>query len=474
MLERLGIGDLAGRHIRALSGGQQQRVFIARALLGQADLLLLDEPTSGVDVRTRHEVLHVLGELHHDGLAILLTTHDLNGVATHLPQLVCLNQTIIASGSPLDVLRSDVLEATYGAPLDVLQHAGLPFVVDRPPRPPTRHHRPRGRPRCGGRLMHVLLEPFQYGFLRHALVVCTFAGALCGLLGVFVTLRGMSYIGHGLSHAIFGGAAVSAAIGLNFFVGAGIWGLGSGLAISRVTRRRIIGSDAAIGVITTASFAFGIALLGFYSRVKQSIEATVFGSVLGVSQADMWVVIGVAVVTAIVVVARYRPLLFTTFDAEVAQASGVNTDRVDALMMLLLCASILASMKVLGVTLIAAALVVPSVIARMLTDSFTKMLWLSSLIGGLAGLVGMYLSYHLDVSSGAAIVLLDFLVFAVVFAPHRHQGPPAHGSPLGADRPCRGSASRRRPGRGHRLTDTSPRGGPSYGPGRGASTARRP
>lgn len=135
VLDRLGIGDLADRHIRALSGGQQQRVFIARALLGRADLLLLDEPTSGVDVRTRHEVLHVLEELHHEGLAILLTTHDLNGVATHLPHLVCLNQTIIASGSPQDVLRPDVLEATYGAPLDVLQHAGLPFVVDRP------HHR---------------------------------------------------------------------------------------------------------------------------------------------------------------------------------------------------------------------------------------------------------------------------------------------------------------------------------------------
>ncbi|MGI8755286.1 MAG: metal ABC transporter ATP-binding protein [Acidimicrobiales bacterium] len=137
VLDRLGIGDLADRHIRALSGGQQQRVFIARALLGRADLLLLDEPTSGVDVRTRHEVLHVLDELHHEGLAILLTTHDLNGVATHLPHLVCLNQTVIATGTPHEVLRPQVLEATYGAPLDVLQHAGLPFVVDRP-----HHHRP--------------------------------------------------------------------------------------------------------------------------------------------------------------------------------------------------------------------------------------------------------------------------------------------------------------------------------------------
>lgn len=139
VLERLGIAQLRDRHIRALSGGQQQRVFIARALLGRTDLLLLDEPTSGVDVRTRHEVLHVLGDLHDDGLSILLSTHDLNGVASHLPRLVCLNQTIVAEGTPQEVLRPDVLEATYGAPLDVLEHAGLPFVVDRP----QHHHRTR-------------------------------------------------------------------------------------------------------------------------------------------------------------------------------------------------------------------------------------------------------------------------------------------------------------------------------------------
>ncbi len=130
VLDRLGIADLGGRHIRALSGGQQQRVFIARALLGQPQLLLLDEPTSGVDVRTRHDVLHLLGELHHEGLAIVLTTHDLNGVASHLPRLVCLNQRIIAAGTPHEVIRPDILEATYGAPLDVLQHAGMPLVVD--------------------------------------------------------------------------------------------------------------------------------------------------------------------------------------------------------------------------------------------------------------------------------------------------------------------------------------------------------
>ncbi|MGI9023445.1 MAG: metal ABC transporter ATP-binding protein [Acidimicrobiales bacterium] len=132
VLERLGIGSLGHRHIRELSGGQQQRAFIAWALLGRPDVLFLDEPTSGVDVRTRHEVLHLLAELHTDGLAIVLSTHDLNGIAAHLPKLLCLNVTVAGIGHPRDVLTPEVLERVYGAPMDVLEHAGMPLVVDRP------------------------------------------------------------------------------------------------------------------------------------------------------------------------------------------------------------------------------------------------------------------------------------------------------------------------------------------------------
>jgi len=133
LLERLGIGDLGDRQIRQLSGGQQQRVFLARALAQRPQLVVLDEPTSGVDVRTRHEVLHVLADLNAEGIAIVLTTHDLNGLAAHLPRILCFNKTVIADGAPTEVLTSEVLEATYGAPMDVLIHGGMPVVLESTP-----------------------------------------------------------------------------------------------------------------------------------------------------------------------------------------------------------------------------------------------------------------------------------------------------------------------------------------------------
>ncbi|MGQ0464118.1 MAG: metal ABC transporter ATP-binding protein [Sporichthyaceae bacterium] len=131
VLARLGIAHLANRHIRALSGGQQQRMFLARALLCTPDLLLLDEPTSGVDWNSRHDMLHLLGDLNAAGTTIALTTHDLNGVAAHLPHLIALNGEVIAEGAPAHVITPRVLERTFGAPMDVLEHLGLPVVLER-------------------------------------------------------------------------------------------------------------------------------------------------------------------------------------------------------------------------------------------------------------------------------------------------------------------------------------------------------
>ncbi|MDQ4149258.1 MAG: metal ABC transporter permease [Actinomycetota bacterium] len=264
--------------------------------------------------------------------------------------------------------------------------------------------------------MSALVEPFDFAFFRNGVMVASLAGALCGLVGVYVVLRGMSYIGHGLSHAIFGGAAASAVMSVNVYVGAGVWGVISALMIGRIARRRIIGSDAAIGVITTASFALGLILFGLFGTARRSVDAVLFGSILGVTATDVWVVAAVFVAASLVVFFRYRALLFATFDAEVAEVSGVNTARVDALLMLVLATSILATMKVIGVVLVAAMLVIPPVIARMLTDGFVKMLGLSVVVGAVCGFAGMYLSYYLDAPSGATIALAGAVVFGLVFA----------------------------------------------------------
>ena len=263
--------------------------------------------------------------------------------------------------------------------------------------------------------MRTLLEPFQYEFFRNGVVVATLAGALCGMVGVFVVLRGMSYIGHGLSHAIFGGAVASYVLSVNFYLGAGVWGFASALLIGGVARRRSIGADAAIGVVTTASFAVGLALISRYRSFTRNFEAALFGNVLGVTTTDVVVVAVVTILTAVIIFFAYRPLLFTTFDRDVADVFGVRSGRMDALLSFVLAASILATMQILGVTLVAAALVVPAVVARMLTNSFPRMLLLSTLVGAVSGLVGMNLSYHLDLSAGATIVLTSSALFALVF-----------------------------------------------------------
>jgi ABC-type Mn2+/Zn2+ transport system permease subunit len=261
-----------------------------------------------------------------------------------------------------------------------------------------------------------LFEPYGFQFFRNGIVVATVAGALCGLLGVFVVLRGMSYIGHGLSHAVFGGAAASAVIGINFFIGAGIWGIISGVLIARVARRRVLGADAAIGVVTTASFALGLALMNRYGQASKSIEAVLFGSVLGVKVSDIIAVSLVAVFALAVIVVWYRKLLFSTFDPDVAQVSGVNVSVVEVVLLSLLSLTILVTMRVIGTLLISALLVIPAAAARMTTNSFSKLLWISPLIGAVTCFFGMNLSYHLDTSASATIILLDALVFIVVYA----------------------------------------------------------
>ena len=300
-------------------------------------------------------------------------------------------------------------------------------------------------------MIHWLAEPWRYGFFRHGLLAATLAGALAGLVGIYVVLRRMSYIGHGLSHAILGGAVVGYVTHFSFYATGGLWGALSALLITGVSRSRRIGADAAIGVVTTASYAIGVALISRGHHFTRNFEAAFFGDVLGVTSADLWVLAGVSLAVGLTIFLLYKQLLFVTFDAEVAASYGVRTGVLDTVFAMVLAAAVIATMRILGVTLIAAAVVTPAVVARLSSDSFSRMLGLSAVTGAITGFCGMYLSYYADISSGATITLTAAAVFAVVYVVQLVHGRLGQGL-SGEDKP--GSpAPAPRPGPSEPLAD---------------------
>jgi manganese/iron transport system permease protein/iron/zinc/copper transport system permease protein len=226
----------------------------------------------------------------------------------------------------------------------------------------------------------------------------------------------MSYIGHGLSHAAFGGAVLSYVLNWDFYLGAGLWSFVAAMLINWTSRRRGIGADAAIGIVTTASFAVGVAVISKVRKFTRNFDAALFGSILGVKIEDLAVIAGVALLVAVGLFLGYKQLLFMTFDPEVAPTYGVPARWVDVGFALALAATIVVSMQVVGVTLIAAAIVIPPIIGRLLSDSFPRLLGISTVVGTICGAVGMYLSYYIDVASGATIVLLASAIFLLVLA----------------------------------------------------------
>jgi ABC-type Mn2+/Zn2+ transport system permease subunit len=258
-----------------------------------------------------------------------------------------------------------------------------------------------------------MLLPLQYDFFVRAILVGTLVGGLCGLIGVYVVLRRMAYIGHGLSHSIFGGAVVSYIMSINFFIGASLWGFLSAILITITSKKTNVSSDSSIGIITTASFALGIALISRYKNFTRSFDAALFGNILGVTKEDLISVIFVALLVSIVVFVIYKYLLFTTFDPVNAAYYGVSVGWVDTVFSLIMAATVVVSLQTLGVTMIAATIIIPPVIARILTSNFNKMVIISVLLGAFSSLVGLYLSFYLDISSGPAVVLFSSFLFII-------------------------------------------------------------
>ena len=261
-----------------------------------------------------------------------------------------------------------------------------------------------------------MLEPFEFGFMQRAMVAAAVVCAVTGGIGVFVVLRQLAYIGHGLAHSIFGGAVVSFAAGFNFFLGASLWGAFSVLLINLAARRRQIGGDAAIGIVTTAAFAVGIAVISRSRSFTRDFEAALFGEILGITSGDLWATLAMAALIAAVLALFWKPLVFITFDRDVAASYGIPVGWVEAIFALALAATVVAALQVLGVTLIAAALVIPPVVARMFSDSLPRVFALAIVLGAATGFLGVYLSWFVDVSSGAVVVLVQAAMFAAALA----------------------------------------------------------
>jgi manganese/iron transport system permease protein/iron/zinc/copper transport system permease protein len=190
----------------------------------------------------------------------------------------------------------------------------------------------------------------------------------------------------------------------------------AGLLILRVARTGTIGADAAIGVITTASFAIGLAIQARSGSVDRSLDAVLFGDVLGVAGADVGAIALVAVVVAVFVVGWRRELTFSTFDAAVARVSGVKVAWIDACLILAISITVVVSVRVIGALLVSAMLVLPAATARLLTESIARMLWLAPVTGCACGVAGMYVSWYADIPSGAAITLIGAALFGVAYA----------------------------------------------------------
>lgn len=260
--------------------------------------------------------------------------------------------------------------------------------------------------------MMDLLQPLQYEFFVRGIIVAIMVGGTCGLLGVYIVLRGMSYIGHGMSHAVFGGAVVSYIISFNLYVGAALWGLLSAFLINRISKGKVK-ADAAIGVVTTAGFAVGVLLISATRSFTRDFESLLFGNILGITSQDVAMVAIAAAVTGTFIFLFHKRLLFTLFDKDTAKVYGVRVEMVEMVFSFVLAIVVIAAMSAIGVTLLAAAIVAPAVSARMITNNFQKMLVLSTAIGAATAFAGMYASFYLDSASGSTIVLFGAAAFGI-------------------------------------------------------------
>jgi manganese/iron transport system permease protein len=267
--------------------------------------------------------------------------------------------------------------------------------------------------------MDLILAPLGFQFFLRALVASALVGTVCAVVGTYVVLRGVAFIGDAIAHAGFPGIVVAYLLGWPLYVGATVAAVGTALAIGVVTRRAGIRQDTAIGVLFAGTFAFGVFLFSGIQGYVADLFSFLFGNVLAIGPGDLLAlsILGVGVVA--VVAALWKELLYATFDPLGAAASGIPVDRLELLFLALVAITIVVSLQAVGIILVVAMLVTPAATAQLLTVRFTRLMLTAAVVGIASAVVGLYVSYWLDVASGATIVLVQtgLFVLALVLGP---------------------------------------------------------
>lgn len=258
-------------------------------------------------------------------------------------------------------------------------------------------------------------------FLSKALIIALCSAVVCGVIGTFVVLRGMAFIGDAVAHAVFPGLAVAFVIQGNLVLGGAIAGVVTAVLIALLSQNRRLKEDGVIGVFFVGAFALGIVIISFSPGYSGSLQQFLFGTIVGIPDEDLVTVIVTGLILMLVLVALHKELVATTLDREMARASGLPVMALDLVLYVAVAVAVVISVQTIGNVLVLALLVTPAAAARLLTDSLGRMMLIAPIIGGMSALVGLYLSWSFDLPTGGTIVLVATAVFIAswVLAP-RH------------------------------------------------------
>jgi len=263
-------------------------------------------------------------------------------------------------------------------------------------------------------MIDFFLTPLTYPFIQRALIASVLVGGLCAIIGTYVVLRGMAFLGDALAHAILPGVALAFLLGGDLFIGALIMSIVAAIGIGYLTRSGRVREDTAIGIIFSGALALGIVLISSARSYQTDLTHILFGNVLGVTDRDLLLTIGCGIVVLVIILLLYKEFLVFTFDPIFAATLKLPVGALRYLLMILLAVTVVVSLQTVGVGLVAALLVTPAAAASLLTRRLSMMMIVSAAIGIFSSLAGLFVSYYLNVSTGASIVLICTAIFILI------------------------------------------------------------